>query len=295
MAAELLIGVDGGGTSCRARLCDLDGQVLGEGISGAANARLGAEVSWSAILAAVDSALAQAGLDRSALPRISLGMGLAGIEKAEDGARMAAQAPPFARVIAANDAHTACLGAYGGGDGGIVISGTGSAGYVIARGQGTCIGGWGFTVSDSGSGADIGRESVRSALLAHDGMISGSDFTIDILNRLGGSPPHVVDWVGTARPGDFARLAPLALTAAEAGDPVAVRLIDAAGMAIAGIGRRLQQLGAERLCLLGGLAGPLRPWLPADILACLVPAAGDAMDGALLLARRPSLASGEFP
>ena len=37
-------------------------------------------------------------------------------------------------------------------------------------------------------------------------------------------------------------------------------------------------------CLLGGLAEPWRPWLPAELRARLVPPAGDAVDGALHLA-----------
>ena len=37
----LLLGIDGGGTSCRARLCALSGEVLGEAATGPANLRLG--------------------------------------------------------------------------------------------------------------------------------------------------------------------------------------------------------------------------------------------------------------
>ena len=37
MSKHLFLGVDGGATSCRARLCDLEGNLLGEGSSGPAN------------------------------------------------------------------------------------------------------------------------------------------------------------------------------------------------------------------------------------------------------------------
>src|SRR5277367_496865 len=48
----LILGVDGGGTHCRARLCALCGPVLGEATAGAANLRLGVERSFSSIVEA---------------------------------------------------------------------------------------------------------------------------------------------------------------------------------------------------------------------------------------------------
>ena len=43
MSGRLFLGIDGGGTRCRARLCDDAGRTLGEGTAGAANVRLGLE------------------------------------------------------------------------------------------------------------------------------------------------------------------------------------------------------------------------------------------------------------
>jgi len=78
----LLLGVDGGGTSCRARLCAfsgqardlasnqvLDEQVLGEAATGPANLLLGVQHSFAEILAAATACLEQAGLTRSYLRR----------------------------------------------------------------------------------------------------------------------------------------------------------------------------------------------------------------------------------
>ena len=44
----LLLGVDGGGTRCRARLATPAGDVLGEGAGGPANIRFGLEESFAA-------------------------------------------------------------------------------------------------------------------------------------------------------------------------------------------------------------------------------------------------------
>ena len=46
------------------------------------------------------------------------------------------------------------------------------------------------------------------------------------------------------------------------------------------------ECGASRVALLGGLASPMQPWLAPDVQRRLVPVEGDAVDGALHLARR---------
>jgi len=43
----LLLGVDGGGTQCRARLCAPSGTMLGEGRAGPANIHLGLDESFA--------------------------------------------------------------------------------------------------------------------------------------------------------------------------------------------------------------------------------------------------------
>lgn len=44
-----LVGIDGGGTSCRARICDLDGTILGEAKTGSANILLGSDIAMASI------------------------------------------------------------------------------------------------------------------------------------------------------------------------------------------------------------------------------------------------------
>ena len=282
----LFLGVDGGGTGCRARLVDAAGTVLGEGKAGAANIRLGLDASWGQILRATDQALGEAGLDRTALPRIHAGLGLAGITGPIDVARVVDSAPPFTGVAAETDAHTACLGAFGGRDGAILILGTGSAGYAIVDGRSHPIGGWGFEISDDGSGAQLGREALRAAVRAYDGLGPISDFTVAIMARLGGHPPDVVAWVNGAKPGDYGGMAPLAIEFARRGDPVAVALVRHAVAHVDNFIRRLIELGAGRVALMGGLGPVLETWLDDTARSVLAAPEGDAMDGAVLLARR---------
>src|SRR5215469_550115 len=117
--------------------------------------------------------------------------------------RIIAGGPPFASVAVETDAHTACLGAFGGRDGAILILGTGSVGYALIGGRPQSVGGWGFEISDDGSGAQTGCEAVRAAVRAHDGLGPASDFTHAVMARFGGHPRDVVAWVNNARPAEY--------------------------------------------------------------------------------------------
>jgi glucosamine kinase len=284
MADTLFIGIDGGGTHCRARIRDGAGRMLGEGTGGPANLRLGAEVAMASIVAAAQAAAQAGGLAEGALTGAAVGLGMAGaIDDARNG-QLLAQPHPFGKVAIDTDAYIAWLGAFAGGDGAILIIGTGSAGLAVVKGQRFNVGGWGNVISDDGSGNEIGRHAIRRALWAHDGMTPMTALAKAILDRFDHQPPKVVTWADQARPTDFAQLAPLVLEHAGKGDALGVAVIEAAAAGAARIAERLLDVGAPRLCLLGGLAEPLRPWLPQHVQAKLAVPEGDAIEGALRLA-----------
>ncbi|GAL19447.1 glucosamine kinase GpsK [Vibrio maritimus] len=60
--ARYKVGIDGGGTSCRARIINEQQQVIGEAKSGSANIMLGAELALTSIIEAIESAAQSAGL-----------------------------------------------------------------------------------------------------------------------------------------------------------------------------------------------------------------------------------------
>lgn len=287
MADRLFLGLDGGGTASRARLTDAAGNRLGEGIAGSSNLNLGIAPAAEAILAATRSALAEAGLSDAALPRIIAGFGLAGANVDALHAALLAHPFPFADIALASDAVAACLGAHGGAAGAILVVGTGSQGQVLtATGATQAIGGWGFELSDGGSGARLGQQAIRTALLAYDGLTPASALTDAILARFGGTPAQAAVWGKQATPRDYGAFVPLILDHAAVGDPTAEALLAAGAAEVAGLLRRLIELGGERIALMGGLAGIYPPLLPPDLTARLVPPQGDAMDGALILARK---------
>jgi glucosamine kinase len=282
----LFIGVDGGGSSCRARIANAAGERLGEGRAGSANTRLGLEHVFKEIVAACRAALADAGLRPDAISRLHAGLGLAGLNLKSERAKVAAFAHPFATMVAEGDAYIACLGAHDGADGAILIVGTGSCGLGIVQGRTFLVGGWGFRVSDHGSGAIIGREAVREALLAHDAVIPATPFSRAVMARYGDDPEQVVLWGDRAKPADYAALAPLALEHAARGDVLARAIVEATAEDVVKLIRALCAAGAPNVVLVGGLAGPITPYLPPETRAVLVEPKGDALDGALLMARR---------
>ena len=85
---------------------------------------------------------------------------------------------------------------------------------------------------------------------------------------------------------DYATLAPLVMLYANDGDPVGRKIASEAAEQIDAVVHRLVERGAPRIALLGGLASPLEPWLAPDVQRLLSPSQGDAVDGALMLARR---------
>ncbi|WP_292722327.1 BadF/BadG/BcrA/BcrD ATPase family protein, partial [Mesorhizobium sp.] len=120
------LGVDGGGTGCRARIEDEAGTVLGQGLSGPATTRLGIDAAWASVEKAFDAAIEEAGFEAAEIARIHAGIGLAGIGRKGALEAFRAIAHPFASIDFVSDGAAACLGAHSGQDGAIVIAGTGS-------------------------------------------------------------------------------------------------------------------------------------------------------------------------
>ncbi|HUI40334.1 MAG TPA: BadF/BadG/BcrA/BcrD ATPase family protein, partial [Terriglobia bacterium] len=184
----------------------------------------------------------------------------------------------------------------------LVIAGTGS--IACARDeQGRLIraGGWGAAFDDAGSGFDVGRRAVRSALRALDGRgpetrlgaaiargLKLKDFRKIIGRRL--SPPEI------------ASLAPVAIEAARRGDPVAQRIIEEAGRELAELAWALIRRsgpGAHSMPVVcaGGLfqasgalrrsfARHLRLHVPQALISML---SREPVEGALRLARNAAV------
>lgn len=280
----LLLGVDGGGTGCRARLADLSGEVCGEGTAGPANIRFGIKESLAEVMRATEQCLEQAGLELADTNIVAC-LALAGASEPTHLAAARNYRLPFGHTLLTTDAHAACVGAHGGKNGGVIIIGTGSIGLGLIGGREYRVGGWGFPVSDEGSGAWLGCEAARRTLWACDGRIPWTPLLKKLLERFDGDPHAIVRWMGQARPRDFAVLAPRVIEYAQREDAAACELMQLAAHHIDRIAQRLAALGVPRLALSGGLAPSMQQWLAPSTRQLLVEPQGDVLSGALQLAR----------
>ncbi|MER9139020.1 N-acetylglucosamine kinase [Mesorhizobium sp. M0830] len=280
------LGVDGGGTGCRARIEDSGGTVLGQGLSGPATTRLGIDAAWASVAKAFGTAVEEAGFGAAEIARTHAGIALAGIGRKGALEALRAIAHPFASIDFVSDGVGACLGAHSGQDGAIVIAGTGSIGLGFVDGRDLRVGGYGFPISDEGSGADLGLKAVQLALRAHDGRHERTALLAEVMQRFEDDPMEAVAWMDRATPTDYAALAPMVMRHADQGDPVGRRIVQSAAEQIDTLVRVLFEKGAPRVALLGGLASALEPWLSPDVRRRLKPADGDAVSGAIILARR---------
>ena len=280
---HFLLGVDGGGTRCRARLCSHEGDRLGEAVSGPANIRLGLDQSLRSVGQAVNQCLAQAGLAPADLSRITACLALAGASEPTHLAAAQSRQFPFGHTTITTDARAACIGAHGGNPGGVIVVGTGTIGWAEPGGR--RVGGWGLPISDEGSGAWIGCEALRRVLWACDGRTSWTNLLKALFERFENDPHAIVRFSSGALPRDFGALAPIVVEHASRDDPVGVELMLVAGGHIDRLAERLVALGVQKLALVGGLASGMAEWISSSTRKHLVAPAGDALDGAVRLAR----------
>lgn len=281
----LLLGVDGGGTRCRALLADFSGKVLGEGAGGPANIRLRG-AALTEIMEACREALTQAGLGGEDFGRIHAGFGLAGAAQESDRQWLLSQALPFASLTVDTDAYAAWLGAFSGRDGAILIVGTGSCGLAVIGGRRINVGGWGADIGDDGSGMAIGRAAIRRSLWALEGMAPLTPFAEEVLEFFGRDPEKAVSWARQATPADYGRFAPIAFAHGARRDILAVAIIQDAAIDVSRLVSRLVEVGADRVAMFGGVWPGILPWLPAETRGHLVEPEGNAMNGGILMARR---------
>ena len=281
------VGIDGGGTSCRARICDENGKVLGDAKTGSSNILLGVDVAMKSILEAITKAAEIAGLTVDDFKHMDVGLGLAGAVKKSAWQAFMALPHPFASMTLNTDAYSAWLGAHGGQDGAILIAGTGSCGILIKDKVEHIVGGLGFPISDHGGGAITGLRLIEHSLLAHDGIKVRSELVDHVLNHFNNDLNEIIGWSKTARPADYGQFSPVIFELAKKGDVVAVELLERTASDINFLLIALNKRGADRIALLGSIGERIVDRLDPNVTPWLVKAQGDAMDGALMMANKP--------
>jgi len=276
-----LIGIDGGGSTCRFAL---SWQGARHDLSlGAANAFSDRAGAIATLRDGIAGLAARAGLSDAELAAVRLHAGVAGIMTPEDATAVAALLPPR-RARVTDDRPTTLRGALGGEDGALAAIGTGSFFGRQSGGRARCVGGWGLLLGDEASGAWLGRALLARTLHAVDGLCDRTPLIGTVLDDFAGSPPRLLMAARTYAPRDFGALAARIVAAAGQGDPAAQELMrDGARWIIRAITALGWQQG-EPLCLTGGLGPHYAPYIEVETMRPL----GTALDGALALAADPA-------
>ena len=281
--SSLFLGIDAGGSRCKARLVDHDYKVLSQVESGPANARIGVQRLRSAWISIAEKALEEAKIPTSQLESLDVGIGVAGISRPGMREVVTSLELPFSCKAIETDASVACLGAHGGQDGAILILGTGSIG-CIRNGMSTqTIGGYGFPISDEGSGAALGLSGVRHALRALDGRTKTTPLSTAIAERFDHDTSKAIAWMDGATPYDYGTFAPLIFDFAEQNDEIARLIVEDAAKHVERFIETIFAKGATRCALVGGVSSRMMPWLRDRTTDRLMEPIGDGLDGALFL------------
>ena len=158
----LYAGIDGGQTATMAVIGD-ETRVLARGAAGAAD-EIGATHESTRLRDALEGALQSALVAAKLPPTTQFEAIVAGVSGYEG--RIYGQSPrmPTQRFMLVHDAPIAHAGAFRGESGVVVIAGTGSVAYAVARdGRTKTSGGWGYLFGDEGSAFWIARTFIARA------------------------------------------------------------------------------------------------------------------------------------
>ena len=278
--ASFYLGIDAGGSRCKARLVNKEMQMLAEVESGPANARIGVD-RLTAIL--VD--IAESALKKADLPLTELANVIAGIGDCRHKPPKACAWPlrtwrfPTDAVHSIQMRRWPALGHTEGANGAILVLGTGSTAYIKNGSQAITIGGYGFPISDEGSGAALGLSGVRHALRALDGRTKATPLSAAISKQFDNDTTRAIAWMDQATPYDYGAFAPLVLDFAEEDDEIARSIVEDAAKHVERFIETIFAKGAQRCALVGGLAARMTPWLRRRTTkqACCGPLAMDWM------------------
>jgi len=230
------LGIDGGGTTTHCILGD-EMNVLATSVAGGSNiVRLGEGQARAALHAVVRQVCSSADISPNQIHGICVGAaGAAREEVAISICKIIAELTPAA-VQVVGDMVIALEAAFGSGPGIIANAGTGSFVYGRdAAGNVARAGGWGFAISDEGSGQWIGREAVSAVVRTQDSGTQTALTEMILREWKLDSFDGLVRVANATPPPEFPRLFPVVLRAAEIGDKEAVTLLNRAGTHLASL------------------------------------------------------------
>jgi N-acetylglucosamine kinase-like BadF-type ATPase len=236
MTTGVVIGVDGGGSKSLVAVADARGRIVRQGRGGGVNPIDNRR--WRENLVA----LLRPFSDQPDLAGVAVALPVHGEVEAASEAQRAVVAELFPRVPqrVLNDVDAAQVGAFAGGAGILVLSGTGSMAWARDdAGRLWRTGGWGDVIGDEGSSYWIGRRVLSRISQALDGRAGETPLTAAVFAHLGLAMTDPMDalqgWVPLQRNlrAEIASLAAVAGRLADAGDPVSLGIVGEAAAELA--------------------------------------------------------------
>ncbi len=281
---QWILAIDGGASKTVARLEDLKTGRQFTQTSGPASLTQDADQASINLQQLIDRVLTNAQANQSAT-QIVCGLAGAGDQSKLDKCQSALN--KYTNLFISTDA---CISLYGANLGEPVIVAVIGTGSVVMRldQQGNTFqsGGWGFPIGDEGGGAKIGFHTVQYLLKAIDTKQQHhSPLLVEISKVTGNNKSSLLPWLSRAKAADYARLVPMVLKHMDQ-CPIAASILGDAVQAIEELVKSQQQADPLPLVFLGGLGETLKSNMIPGIRANIIPAKGDALSGASLLAQR---------
>ena len=237
-AVAYYLGIDGGGTKTICLVGD-EASVLGRGESSGSNVvRLGKQAAGDALQQAARAACTNAKIGPAQIVRTVAGVAGVGRTEVHDFVQEVLRDVVGGGILVVTDVETALQAAFAEGPGVVVVSGTGSIAFARnSQGETARAGGWGWAISDEGSGPWIGRAAVAAFIRAREtGQVSQMEYSIRLAWKLPIDQDLVSAANATPQP-DFGAFLPEVVAAANAGDPFAVEVFARAGGELAALAK----------------------------------------------------------
>ncbi|HSJ37617.1 MAG TPA: BadF/BadG/BcrA/BcrD ATPase family protein [Planococcus sp. (in: firmicutes)] len=227
-----VLGIDGGGTKTSGVVADENGNVYMQVFGGSSNPNALTREQFEEVLSNLLAELKKQ--DPHIFSQLAVcfagmsGVGESGRD-AEFTALLKRQLPEKTEVVVRNDAYNALYSGTLGNPGIVQIAGTGAISFGINyEDKIVRAGGWGYLFDDAGSGYYLGNEALRAVFKNYDGRGPATVLTEKVLEYFEVS--YIPDLIGMVYGRDhpravIAKLSPIVVDAAAAGDGVAKEII----------------------------------------------------------------------
>lgn len=257
MQLPVIIGVDGGGTSCKLVAVQTDGTVLGTCKGKGVNYNaIGMQLARERLKEAVDALLAQIG----GRELLGVALGSSALDARADEALVRAFAGELfspEKLLLDSDVYVALVGAYTGKPGVMTISGTGSMVVGLDTANSVhVLGGWGYKLDEPGGGYGIAIEGLKAAFMALEKIgpdTALAQAALDFFKAPDSRQLITVLYDEKCEPADIARFAGVVLKTAEVGDATSTAIMENQMEILAKMTAKVLESCPHQVCLYGGV------------------------------------------